>query len=72
MVKNKKSSSWKTVVFWFLGAVCLLIASFIAGQTRIETCPLGQSFLSLMISLFLFLLGGLFWISVAVAMKESD
>jgi len=60
----------KIMVFWILGALLILFGSMISG--RLEK-GLGVSdsgfFLALMISFILFLLGGLLWISVAIATK---
>ncbi|MDI6826096.1 MAG: hypothetical protein QMD36_02785 [Candidatus Aenigmarchaeota archaeon] len=72
MVKRKKLKPWKTVVFWILGAVCALIASFIAGNITLEPWTAVKSSIALMVALFFYLIAGLFWISIAIAAKESD
>lgn len=60
----------KIMLFWILGALLILFGSMISG--RLEK-GLGVSdygfFLALLISFILFLLGGLLWISVAIAAK---
>jgi uncharacterized membrane protein len=63
--------NWKIVSFWVLGTACILFGSMIAGHLEkgLGVTDLGFS-LALLISFVLFLVGGLLWISVAVAIKE--
>lgn len=65
--------NWKVATFWFLGAACALIASMIGGHAEIEvgTTPMGFAF-SLMVAFILFLIAGILWISVAIAIKELE
>ena len=55
---------------WILGAVCILVASMIAGslERTLGVTDLGY-LLALLVSFVLFLVGGLLWISVAIATK---
>lgn len=58
-------------MFWVLGAICVLFGSMISGRVEktLGVSDIGYS-LALLIAFILFLLGGLLWISVAVAVKE--
>jgi hypothetical protein len=62
----------KIMAFWILGAIMLMIGSMIAG--RVEA-GIGVSdagfFFALLIAFVLFLVGGLLWISVAIATKTA-
>ena len=62
----------KIMAFWIIGALMILLGSMIAGRVEMG---LGVSdagfFFALLIALVLFLLGGLLWISVAIATKTS-
>lgn len=64
-------NKWKIATFWVLGAVMIMFGSMIAG--RLER-GLGVSDVSFTIALILsfmsFLLGGLLWISVGLAVKK--
>jgi hypothetical protein len=62
--------NWKMVLFWILGAVCISIGAVIAGHIDggLGT-DYGGSAIAIMLSFILFLLGGLLWISVAIAAK---
>jgi len=62
--------NWRLVLFWILGAVCISIGAIIAGHIDGELgTDYGVSVVAIMISFVLFLLGGLLWISVAIAAK---
>lgn len=63
---------WKIVSFWILGTFCVLFGSMIAGhlEKTLGVTELGY-FLALLISFVLFLIGGLLWISVAIAVREA-
>jgi hypothetical protein len=60
----------KIMIFWVLGAVAILIGSMIAGriQMGLGVSDLGF-FFALLVSFVLILIGGLLWISVAIATK---
>jgi len=64
--------NWKIITFWILGAICILFGSMIAGhlEKTLGVTELGY-FLALLVSFVLFLIGGLFWISVAIAVRET-
>lgn len=64
--------SWKIVTFWILGTFCVLFGSMIAGhlEKTIGVTELGY-FLALLVSFILFLIGGLLWISVAIAVGKT-
>jgi len=65
--------NWKVVIFWVLGAVCITIASMIASNLETGLGVTRESFLfALGLSFLLYLVGGLLWISVAVAIKELE
>jgi hypothetical protein len=64
--------NWKMVLFWVLGAVCMMMGSIISGRLESGTGVTGSSYLlAFSFSFILFLLGGLLWISVAIAMKRK-
>ncbi len=62
---------WKFVIFWTFGALAITFGSVIAGNIR---PGLGVSETGLLIAFILafvlILVGGLLWISVALAMKK--
>jgi len=64
MFKTKNS---KIPAFWFLGALCILFASMIAGNVSIDSA---NFLIAVLLALVLILLGGLLWISVAIAVKH--
>lgn len=47
-----------------------MLATYITSQTPLEFKA--TSYLPLMIAFFLFLIAGILWIAVAVAIKESE
>jgi len=61
----------KIVFFWIFGAVSIYIGTLIASHfnTGLGTDYVGL-FIAIMISFTLFLIGGLLWISVAIAAKK--
>lgn len=72
MLKRMRRS-WKIAAFWIVGALAIFIGSMIAGRLEVT---LGTSDLGLLVAALvafvLFLLGGLLWISVALAVKETN
>lgn len=66
-----RKRNWKIVTFWVLGSVCILFGSMIAGHLErgLGVSDLGFT-LALLIAFVLFLVAGLLWISVAIAVKE--
>ncbi|MDI6798671.1 MAG: hypothetical protein QMD12_01585 [Candidatus Aenigmarchaeota archaeon] len=64
--------NWKIVTFWVLGSICILLGSMISGHLEKTLGVTDVGFgLALLISFVLFLVGGLLWISVAIAVKEA-
>jgi len=62
--------NWKLVLFWAMGAVCILLGSMIAGNLERNVGVSESSFwTTLTIAFVLFLVGGILWISVATASK---
>jgi hypothetical protein len=63
--------SLKVVLFWILGAVSIYLGTLIASHLDfgLGTDYMGV-FVAMMISFTLFLIGGLLWISVAIAAKK--
>lgn len=63
----------REIVFWFLGAICVLFGAMIAGQA--QPTELGSTDLSYILAIiiaFLFILvGGLLWISLASTVEEE-
>lgn len=65
--------SWKIILFWILGAGFLLTGVVIAGNTEIDFSTSFTNFaFALGIAFILILAAGLFWVSVAVTMKELE
>ncbi len=63
--------NWKIVLFWVLGAICILIGSMISGHLEKDMGTTELSYvITLLISFILFLFGGLLWISVSIAVKK--
>ncbi|HLC39797.1 MAG TPA: hypothetical protein VJJ76_02845 [archaeon] len=65
--------SWKIAAFWIVGALALFFGSTIAGKLErtLGTDDLGL-IVAFLVAFVLFLLGGLLWISVAIAVKETS
>ncbi len=59
----------KMAIFWIIGSLCMLMGSITAG--RLEE-PVNMGYLiGLSFSFMLFMMGGLLWIAVAIAMKKK-
>ena len=64
--------SWKTAILWIFGAIAIFFGALISGRLDFTQGVDEIGFiLALVISLMLFLFGGLLWISVALAIKFS-
>lgn len=64
---------WKIPFFWIIGSVCVLAGSMIAGSLQRGLGVSDSSFyIGLLTALILFLLGGMFWIAVAVAVRSKS
>jgi hypothetical protein len=72
MVKRKKYRAWKTVGFWVLGAVFASIGSLVASNINLGQWVGFKSFITFLIAMFFFLIAGLFWIAISVAVKEAE
>ena len=63
----------KSILFWFIGTVCVFFGSLILGN--IEPSVLGATtesvILAYVIGFILMLLGGMFWISTSVVEVEE-
>lgn len=63
----------RAVGFWIIGTVCIFFGALIAGT--VEPDVLGATtesvLLAYIISFVLLLIGGMFWITVAVIREES-
>ena len=64
--------NWKIVTFWVIGSFCILMASMISGHLERGLGVSDISFgLALLVAFVLFMVGGLIWISVSIAVKEG-
>ena len=72
MVKRKKYKPWKTVGFWILGAAFASIGSLVASNINLEHWIGLKYFITFMIAMLFFLIAGLFWIAISVAVKEAE
>ncbi len=71
--KSDQFKNWKVVFFWVLGSICALVASLIAGNAEMDMGTSMSGFMfSLSVSFLLFLVAGILWISVAIAIKELE
>jgi hypothetical protein len=68
-----KRSRWKIAFLWVLSSLFLLFGSMIAGQLQRS---FGTNEAALLIAFFLalifFLFAGLFWIAIAVALRQYE
>lgn len=66
-------TSARSVGFWIIGSICVFFGALIAGSVRPETLgATGESVvLAYIISFILILVGGMFWITVAVIREEE-
>jgi|YelNatPaOPRAMG01_1025707.scaffolds.fasta_scaffold05477_6 hypothetical protein len=63
---------WKIPAFWVIGSICILFGSMIAGSLQRSLGVSESSFvIGLLTALLLFMLGGIFWITVSVAVKKK-
>ena len=64
--------NWKTAILWIFGSIFILLGSMISGRLDLSLGVNEMGFiLALVISIMLFLIGGLLWISVAIAARGS-
>ena len=70
--ETKKYKPWKVILLWLFGSIFALIASIIVSQATLEFTNFSpRMILILSVAFFLFLITGIFWISVAVVLKKS-
>lgn len=63
---------WKTVSMWIFGAISIFLGSMIAGKLYFGPDVTEIGFiLAAVVSIMLILIGGLLWISVALAVRFS-
>lgn len=60
---------WKIPTFWVLGSICLLVGSMTA--TTIQNYDGMDAVIRALVSLMAFLIGGMCWISVSIAVKNK-
>jgi hypothetical protein len=66
---------WRAVILWVVGSLLILFGSMIVGKLEMEVGVTWGSFLfALSIALILIMVGGLFWISIALyfARKKEE
>ena len=63
----------RSIGFWIIGSICMFFGALIAGSVSPETlgATSGSIILAYIISFVLILIGGMFWITVAV-MREDE
>lgn len=67
MAKN----AGKLLLLLFLGALSMTIAAIVAGDARSDSALSGTNFfMSAVVSLTLFLIGGVLWMVVSAGMKH--
>jgi len=70
LFRERMERNFKIMLFWILGAILIMLGSMISGSLEKGLGVSDSGFLlALAISFILFLLGGLLWISVAIATK---
>jgi len=66
-------TSTRSIGFWIIGSLCVFFGALIAGSVKPEV--LGATtesvILAYIISFILILIGGMFWITVAVMREEE-
>ncbi|MEM5773245.1 MAG: hypothetical protein QXL86_03440 [Candidatus Aenigmatarchaeota archaeon] len=71
--KIYKRKRWKIALLWVLSSLFLLFGSMIAGelQTSYGTNEIAL-LIAFLLALIFFLLAGLFWIAIAVALRQYE
>ena len=65
--------NWKALLLWVLASLCFFAGASIAGQLQKTFGVADTSFLiAFFVSILFFLLGSLFLIAIAVALKEKE
>jgi hypothetical protein len=67
------TTSTRSVGFWIIGSLCVFFGALIAGsvQPTVLGATAGSIILAYIISFILILIGGMFWITVAVIREEE-
>jgi len=60
----------RSIGFWVIGAVCILFGAMFAGSTAAAWSNSTSSIIGTALAFFLILIGGMFWITVAIAHLE--
>ena len=69
----KKYKPWKVILLWLFGSIFALLASIIVSQAALEFTNFNpRAILILSVAFFLFLITGIFWISVAVVLRKPE
>ena len=64
--------NWRTVLLWILGSISIFFATMIAGKLDFSLGVNEIGFLlAVAVTMLLFLIGGLLWITVALAVRTS-
>jgi len=68
-----RKNKWRIVSLWILGSICMLLGSLIAGQLQrtIGTSDMGL-LVAFVLSLMFFLIAGMLWVAVALALREVE
>ncbi len=65
--------SSKLVLFMLLGSLAMTFGAIVASNSRVGASISPTTFVtSVLVSVVLFFIGGLFWVMVAAAVRKSD
>ncbi|MEM5766599.1 MAG: hypothetical protein QW423_03140 [Candidatus Aenigmatarchaeota archaeon] len=68
-----KKKRWKIALFWVLASLLLLFGSMIAGQLQVSYgTNVAALLIAFLLALLFFLLAGLLWIAIAVALRQYE
>lgn len=71
--KIYKRKRWKIALLWILASLFLLFGSMIAGELQVSYGTNGIALLiAFILALIFFLLAGLLWIAIAVALRQFE
>ncbi|MEM5804355.1 MAG: hypothetical protein QXU82_00670 [Candidatus Aenigmatarchaeota archaeon] len=60
----------RSIGFWVLGSACILFGAMFAGATAANWSNMASNLIGTALAFFLILMGGMFWITVAIAHLE--
>lgn len=63
------AKNWKMAMFWIVGALCMMMGSVTVNNALNGTDT--SYLLNMTFSFILFLLGGILWIAVSIAMRNK-